>query len=97
MTAQFLDDIPDDLASAAQYGKKLGIPPEETVTMDKVGKLMSTRLLPSKEITERIIRYESHIHRMYIQLHHELEAIQARRKGDRVSSLTRIDVAGSPS
>ena len=96
MIAHNLDDIPDDLSLAAQYGEKLGVPREDTMTMDQIGVMMSTRLLPAKEDMEKVMRYEAHLHRMYIQLHHELEAIQARRKGERVSSLTRIDVAASP-
>jgi hypothetical protein len=97
MTAHFLDDIPDDLAIAADYAAaKLKIPARESITMDKIDKLVSTRLLPSKDVMEMVMRYEAHLHRMYIQTHHELETIQARRKGERVSSLTRIDVAASP-
>lgn len=64
MTAHFLDDIPDDLAIAAEYGEKLGVPREDSITMDKIDKLVSTRLLPSKDTMERIIRYESHLRRM---------------------------------
>ena len=96
MTAHYLDDIPGDLAFSAAYGEKHGIPREESITPDKVEVMMSRRLLPSKATMEKVMRYEAHLHRMYIQLHHELETIQARRKGERVSSLTRIDVAGSP-
>ena len=44
---------------------------------------------------ERIIRYEGHLHRQLIQTIRELEATQARRKGDRPSPLTRLDVSGS--
>jgi len=104
MTAHHLDDIGEDMATAAAYGEKLGIPREESITMDKVDVMVSRRMLPSKDAMERIIRgacpersrRESHLHRQWVQVHHELEAIQGRRKGDRISSLTRIDVAASP-
>jgi len=53
-------------------------------------------MLPSKEAMESVIRYESHLHRQWVQTHHELEAIQARRRGERLSPLARLDVSGSP-
>ena len=97
MTAQYLQDIPDDMAEAAAYGKRaLKIPTEESITPDKVAALITRRGLPSPDVLERVMRYEAHLHRLWVQVHHELEAIQARRKGERVSSLTRIDVAASP-
>lgn len=96
MTAHYLDDIPDDLATAAAYGERIGIPREQSVTMDKIDVMVSRRMLPSKDAMERLIRYESHLHRQWVQTHHELEAIQARRRGERLSPLARIDVAASP-
>jgi hypothetical protein len=57
MTAHFLDDIPDDLAIAAEYGEaKLGFPREKTITMDKIDRMVSRRLLPSKDDMERVMR-----------------------------------------
>jgi hypothetical protein len=91
-----IDGIPDDLDIAATFGEKLGIPRDQTITPEKVHRAAVRRLLPSKDDMETVMRSEGHLHRLWIQTHHELEAIQARRKGDRVSSLTRIDVAGSP-
>ena len=95
MTAHHIDAIPDDLADTASYGEKLGVPREETVSMDRIGELISQRLPPSRDPMERIIRYEGHLHRQLIQTIRELEATQARRKGDRPSALTRFDVSGS--
>jgi len=78
MTAHHIDEIPDDLATAARYGEKaLGIPPEQTITMDKIEELMSRRLLPSRDPMERIMRYEGHLHRQLIQTIRELEATQS--------------------
>lgn len=97
MTDQYLQDIPDDMAAAAAYAKgALNVPAEESITLDKVGALITRRQLPSADVLERVMRYEAHLHRLWVQVHHELEAIQARCKGERVSSLTRIDVAASP-
>ena len=97
MTAQHLQDIPDDMVEAAAYGERaLKIPAKESITPDKVGALITRRRLPPADVLERVMRYEAHLHRLWVQVHHELEAIQARRKGERVSSLTRIDVAASP-
>ena len=97
MTDQYLQDIPDDMAAAAAYAKgALKIPTKESITPDIVGALIKSRQLPSADVLERVMRYEAHLHRLWVQVHHELEAIQARRKGERVSSLTRIDVAASP-
>ncbi|HVG36503.1 MAG TPA: hypothetical protein VNA10_02100 [Thermoplasmata archaeon] len=42
-----------------------------------------------------IMRYEAHLHRLYIQTLHELEAVQTRRKGG-TSPLARIDITGPP-
>jgi hypothetical protein len=97
MTAHYLDDIPDDMVTAARYAQAaLGMPIEETVTPDKVDALTSRRLLAPKDSLERVMRYEGHLHRQWVQTHHELEAIQARRRGERASPLARLDVSGSP-
>src|SRR5437867_7925888 len=51
MTNQYIQDIPDDMAVAAAYGKgALNIPTEEAITLDKIGNLIDRRLLPSGEI-----------------------------------------------
>ena len=42
-TAHHIDTIPDDLGDAAAYGEKLGIPREETASMDTIGELISRR------------------------------------------------------
>ena len=40
-------------------------------------------------------RYESHLHRKYIQTIHELEAMQGRRQGSK-TPLARLDILGAP-
>ncbi|MGH9197596.1 MAG: hypothetical protein ACRD1T_17865 [Acidimicrobiia bacterium] len=97
MTNQYIQDIPDDMATAARYAKgALNIPTEESITLEKIGNLIDRRLLPSGEILERVMRYEAHLHRQLIQTLREIEALQARRNGQRPSPLARLDVSGSP-
>jgi hypothetical protein len=108
MMAHSLDNIGEDLArsqvnaaATARYGKAIGIVTDEPKTdkaslMDKIDAAVSARMLPSSEDMEKIMRYESHLHRQLQQTLHELEALQARRKGERPSPLARLDVSGSP-
>jgi len=53
------------------------------------------RVLPSGEVLDQVVRYEAHLHRQLVQTMHELEALQARRRGE-VTPLARLDVAGAP-
>ena len=53
------------------------------------------RILPSDIHLERITKQERHFHRQALQTLHEIEALQARRKGHRVN-LARVDFSGSP-
>ena len=83
MTAHYLDDIPEDMAKAAGYAERaLKIPLEVTITQDAVDKQFSRRLLPSEQTLERIMRYEAHLHRQWVQTIHELEALQARARAN---------------
>ena len=80
----------------ADYGKrKLNIPVEETITPESVGALVERRMLPGEPDLALVMRYETHLHRLYLQLLHELEAIQSRRKGGN-PLLTRVDMSGPP-
>ncbi len=56
---------------------------------------MELRMLPSDRYLERITKHERHFHRQYIQTLHEIEALQARRRGHPVN-LARVDFSGSP-
>jgi len=96
MTAQHLDDIPEDMNSTASYGELIGIPRELSLSDEKLQEQVSRRMLATRDHMERVIRYESHLHRLWVQTHHELEALQAHRKGDRPSPLARFDVMQSP-
>jgi hypothetical protein len=51
------------------------------------------RLLPHPGETDRIVRYEAHLSRQFYQALHELEAQQARRRGQ-TAPLARLEVHG---
>ena len=96
MMAHSLDDIPGDLEPVFRYGEALGITQDDNAKLDSIAKAVSRRMLPSSDNMEKIMRYEAHLHRQLQQTLHELEALQARRKGERLSPLARLDVSGSP-
>jgi len=96
MMTHSLDAVGDDLVPAFRYGKALGIKQTEQEKLDAIVRLADRRQLPSSEDMEKIMRYEGHLHRQLHQTIHELEALQARRKGDRPSPLARLDVMQSP-
>jgi hypothetical protein len=56
---------------------------------------IAARLIPGEMTGPMIMRYEAHLHRLYIQTLHELEATQTRRKGG-TSPLARLDITGPP-
>jgi hypothetical protein len=56
---------------------------------------IAARLIPGEMTGPMIMRYEAHLHRLYTQTLHELEAAQTRRKGG-TSPLTRFDITGAP-
>jgi hypothetical protein len=55
----------------------------------------SNLIIPQGPTLERVTRYEAHLHRQLLQTMHELEALQARKKGQAMP-LARLDVAGGP-
>jgi hypothetical protein len=65
------------------------VPPE------RVAEHQQLRILPPDNELDKIMKYEAHLHRMQVQTQHELEALQARRKGER-SPLNRVDFSGPP-
>ncbi len=82
-----LDDIPDSIAQVAVRKKRFhDIPFEETITMKEVEHRMDRWMIPDGFTLPTIMRYEAHIHRLYIQTLHELEATQARRRGEHAPS-----------
>ena len=53
--------------------------------MEHVGMVISEKML------DKVPRYEAHLHRQFLQTMHELEALQARRRGEQ-APLARLDV-----
>jgi hypothetical protein len=91
-----INDIPENILSSARYIEAVsGKTIEDRYTVEKMDTLIGARQFPRADIIERIMKYESHLHRQYIQTLHELEALQARRRGER-TPLARLDITGSP-
>ncbi len=97
MIEVYLQDIPEDMAIAANYAEgALGMPRDQTITPQAVEQQVSRRLLPTADTLAKVMRYEAHLHRQYLQTLHELEAIQARRHGQ-PAPLARLDISAPPS
>ena len=54
-----------------------------------------SRIVPFGPVLDNLMRYESHLHRLFVQTLHQLEALQGRRLGQ-PSSLHRFDFSSSP-
>ena len=54
-----------------------------------------TRVIPERTSLDKIMRYETHLHRLWLQTLHELEAIQVRRQGGH-APLARLDISAPP-
>lgn len=65
------------------------------VTVEQLDDIIPFRLIPDDKVIQRIQRYEAHLHRLQIQTMHELEAMQARRRGHS-TPLARLDITGGP-
>jgi hypothetical protein len=88
--------MPAQLAANARYAEKaIGRPVEESMAPEKVDIQVGIRMLPDGDTLANIARYEAHLHRLYIQTLHELEAIQTRRKGGH-APLARLDISAPP-
>lgn len=58
----------------------------------RVAVYQEKRVIPNADELEKIRRYEAHLHRQLMQTLHELEALQARRRGES-TPLARLDVS----
>jgi hypothetical protein len=95
-TAAYMGQAHNDLRIAGAFRDHTlakGIYPD--LPEDDVIRAKLLRVLPARDDLDKIMRYEAHLHRQYIQTLHELEAIQIRRKGG-TSPLARLDIAGAP-
>ncbi len=61
----------------------------------KVAAYQHLNVIPVGSILNNVIRYETHLHRQWVQTLHELEALQARRRGER-TPLARFDFSAPP-
>jgi len=83
------------MSSAAVYGERtLGIPAEESLSDDQIERRIIECIVPRDEDLNKIMRYEAHLNRQLYQAMHELEALQARRKGGH-APLARLDITAS--
>ena len=95
-TRWHIDQAEHDLAVANAYAAgtlskgKLAQP-----GTDQVYGAELRRLIPDGDTLAKVMRYEAHLHRQYIQTLHELEAIQLRRQGGQ-SPLARLDISAPP-
>ena len=88
-------EIPEDAVMAARIQRQEFASVRELLPPEEFAIRVGTRLLPSSDVIAKVTRYEAHLHRTYIQTLHELEALQARRRGERVP-LARLDISGPP-
>jgi hypothetical protein len=56
---------------------------------------INARLIPGEMSGPKIMRYEAHLHREWLQIQHELEAMQTKRHGG-ATPLARLDITGAP-
>jgi hypothetical protein len=92
LNRQFQETAGDIMLADAYLasGKRVPEPDEASVAA-----LQQTRVIPAANDADKIMRYESHLHRVAMQTYHELEARQARSRGEH-TSLTRLDISAPP-
>jgi hypothetical protein len=81
------------LARAADQLDRARVGLDETLRY--ADRMRRDRALPDARILERVTRYEAHLYRRLFQALHEIEALQARRRGEPVP-LARLQVHGLP-
>jgi hypothetical protein len=62
---------------------------------EKVRMTQQMRVVAPERELGKIMRYEAHLHRQAMQVQHELEALQAHRRGE-PTHLARLDVSATP-
>lgn len=96
--ARATNEDPKELLEVATSGAKRAIigkeQAAERVARD-LERMSRERLLPPGKTLEKVARYEAHLSRQLYKALHELEALQARRKGGS-APLARLDVNGLP-
>lgn len=92
--ASTMSHIKDSLFSLAIAKNYLAKPEEyEDLDLYEVREREQGALLPGRDDLEIVMRYGSMLHRQWIQVHNQLLATQARRRGEKVP-LAMVDVSG---
>jgi hypothetical protein len=95
-TVKHMADAEHDLQVAQAYKERTLSKGEfPDIPEDEVNFEQSGRMIPTDLVLPRLLRYETHYHRQYIQTLHELEAMQIRREGG-ATPLARLDITGAP-
>ncbi len=97
VTVRQVQGAESDLVLADAYGSgtiSKGVLP--AVDPERVARAQETRMLPDSGDLDKIMRYEAHLHRQCLQALHEIEALQARRRGEQ-THLARLDITSPPS
>jgi hypothetical protein len=92
--AAYLDEVPEDYERmrALRDGAAASPPSaagkqdernasEEERAVAEMDRMLSARLLPGSEVMEKVMRYETRIHRFLLQCIHQLLVLQALRRG----------------
>lgn len=87
------DDEADTLAILTGKAKATDV--QRTRAAQERRQFIAARLIPGEMTGPKIMRYEAHVHRLYIQTLHEFEASQTRRRGG-ITPLARVDFTGAP-
>ncbi len=89
----------DDLGFADAYANSITKEhePDQMPDPDPLRVLIrqQSRVIPSSTALDRLVRYESHLHRVCSQLHIQLEVIQNRRQG-KPTPFHRLDITSPP-
>ncbi|MBI4481220.1 MAG: hypothetical protein HY651_14490 [Acidobacteria bacterium] len=91
-----LDDAPAARMRELQVQELLG-QPSNTIEAEEKGWMESERAcraLPSSEVVEKILRYETTIERQLYRALHQLERIQRRRRGEAVPPPVSVEFSG---
>jgi hypothetical protein len=92
--AGYLDEVPEDYermrgalrdgpSTAAEAALRVNSPPDalmEEKAIAEMDRMLSARLLPGSEVMEKVMRYETRIHRFLLQSIHQLLVLQALRQ-----------------
>jgi hypothetical protein len=96
VTMEHIGTTEHDIAVADTYAaRKLASGRLLTPDDEKVRAYQNLRIVPDRGELNKIMRYETHLHRQCVQVQHELEALQARRKGE-PAHLARLDISATP-